>query len=115
VNTFAAKSAKVRPLKEIIEHSKPLAAQKPPSYMKTSIRRILDFPDFLRHSIALLSSSMRGVYAWLKKYGEASPQQANQHDLATENASLAAAAAELTDDLGIIDLAGLAAIGIEYI
>jgi len=31
------------------------------------------------------------------------------------HASLAAAAAELTDDLGIIDLAGLAATGIEYI
>ena len=49
-----------------------------------------------------LGTTTHSLYAWLKKYGEASPQQANQHDLATENARLKAELRRMTEERDIL-------------
>jgi transposase len=49
-----------------------------------------------------LGTTTHSLYAWLKKYGEPSSQQANQTDLAAQNARLKAKQWRMTEERDIL-------------
>jgi transposase len=49
-----------------------------------------------------LGTTTHSMYAWLKKYGEASPQQAANPDLEAENARLKADLRRMTEERDIL-------------
>ena len=49
-----------------------------------------------------LGTTTHSMYAWLKKYGEASPQQAAKPDLEAENARLKADLRRMTEERDIL-------------
>ena len=57
---------------------------------KEAVKQITDRGYSVVDVAQRLGNTTYSLYAWLKKYGEPSPQQANHQDLATENMRLKA-------------------------
>ena len=54
-------------------------------FKKEAVKQVTERGYSVADVAQRLGTTTHSLYAWLKKYGEPSPQQANQHDLATEN------------------------------
>lgn len=71
-------------------------------FKKEAVKQITDRGYSVADVAQRLGTTTHSLYAWLKKYGEPSPQQSNQQDLATENARLKAELRRMTEERDIL-------------
>ena len=71
-------------------------------FKKEAVKQITERGYSVADVAQRLGTTTHSLYAWLKKYGQPSPQQANQQDLATENARLKAELRRMTEERDIL-------------
>ena len=71
-------------------------------FKKEAVKQITDRGYSVADVAQRLGTTTHSLYAWLKKYGEPSPQQSNQQELAMENSRLKAELRRMTEERDIL-------------
>jgi transposase len=71
-------------------------------FKKEAVKQVTERGYSVSEVAKRLGTTTHSLYAWLKKYGEASPRQAGKDDLAAENARLKADLKRMTEERDIL-------------
>lgn len=71
-------------------------------FKKEAVKQVTDRGYSVADIAKRLDVTPHSLYAWLKKYGEPNPRQADKSDLAAENARLKADVKRLTEERDIL-------------
>lgn len=71
-------------------------------FKKEAVKQVTDRGYSVADVAQRLGTTTHSLYAWLKKYGEPNPRQADKADLAAENARLKAELHRMTEERDIL-------------
>ena len=71
-------------------------------FKKEAVKQVTERGYSVSEVAERLGTTTHSLYLWLKKFGEASPRQADKDDLATENARLKADLKRMTEERDIL-------------
>ena len=71
-------------------------------FKKEAVKQVTESGYSVSEVAERLGTTKHSLYLWLKKFGEASPRQADKDDLATENARLKADLKRMTEERDIL-------------
>ncbi len=71
-------------------------------FKKEAVKQITERGYSVTDVAKRLGTTSHSLYAWLKKYGQPTPHQADKQDLATENARLKSELRRMTEERDIL-------------
>ena len=71
-------------------------------FKKEAIKQVTERGYSIADVAERLGTTTHSLYAWIKKYGEQTPQQSHQADLQAENARLKAELRRVTEERNIL-------------
>ena len=80
-------------------------------FKKEAVKQVTERGYSVSEVAERLGTTTHSLYLWLKKFGEASPRQADKDDLATENARLKADLKRMTEERDILKKAAVDSTG----